>query len=1042
MATVDSSSECNLPAFVNPPVSNPSEFVHSKHPSTWDEAFPSTATALSSSPEQVRLQIASWNANSLNPHIYEAQALGMDILAIQEARISQDVVPGRRASLSKNGYRLFHGTLPSFKLQGHNRKTLHIDQTIPGVAFIVKQHIPVQEVVFEDMQHWESRGRFSALKVFINNKWVLLFNAYAPTQNSTPFLNDITHFLSKHAHTDCVFFADINACSREGEFVQEMCSLGWFPLTINTPSSFFTFKHSSGSTSCIDTIMVTDQLKEEVSPIQQKPVLKKGHVAITCSIHQHDTQKPSWEIFHKVCYEDPGDAEEQWRRAYENFCQSDAPTNIEEDWTAWCHAFQKVHNATGHCLGKQPAFRIRDSFRKNQLIDKLQQAIRAQDSLAQQRINDRLKQFDKNQIRKWQKNLQPKGQKHSDWLKHLFRWVRAASPPMPACIESTAYGKDGYTTSLVDSLNEIQNFFGKVYKTADFDQAVLEQNLKAVAFEPDQDSFCILEKTLTKIIRNSDASKAPGIDGLQVKHYKNLPPSAIKFLAKIFSKAIHVGQTPSSWLNCKMSCIPKRQGKVQVKDLRPLTIAPVAYRLFCKTLLSLHENCQLNIPANSIGGVKGRSGHSAWLPATIHCEATWRKVVESRRALQGVAIDTEKFFDNIQQSDACEALRYIGIPTDVIQAWQFMIQRIKRFASFNGAIATVGFHSAKGLPQGGPLSMLAAAAFLGKWTNEMPNQNLLAKVFVDDRLLLGFCNESLLLAFHTTELWDTHHGFSTCAKTTAFGTSSPQDNLWWMNGFEVKRDNNIVYLGVPLPFQKMKVAKFFEPLLQQCSVSLNKIIRAKLTHEKATTVIARKIVPMLCYAASVVRPTKAQINSIKAKIFEATSNRRCQTQLAHTIFCEKAHMFDPEVAMIYHNLRFWRKIYVEHLDFVELLNDTVDHIAPCKHSLFGPVTLLLADVSWFGCSINAKDGVIIRQDQTHLSFKSLDKQEFLHEIRQLIRCKLLSDLGSKHAKWDGVQNANLDISCKLLRKLDTSCTYRVPLIRLLTDAHATPERLF
>ena len=99
-------------------------------------------------------------------------------------------------------------------------------------------------------------------------------------------------------------------------------------------------------------------------------------------------------------------------------------------------------------------------------------------------------------------------------------------------------------------------------------------------------------------------------------------------------------------------------------------------------------------------------------------------------------------------------------------------------------------------------------------------------------------------------------------------------------------------------------------------------------------------------------------------------------------------------------------------------------------------------VPYYHYSTRYPHGVIIRQDQTHLSFKSLDKQEFLHEIRQLIRCKLLPDLRSKHAKWDGVQNANLDISCKLLRKLDTSCTYRVPLIRLVTDAHATPERLF
>ena len=141
--------------------------------------------------------------------------------------------------------------------------------------------------------------------------------------------------------------------------------------------------------------MVNDPLKEEVSPIRE-PVLKIGHVAITCSLHQHNTQKPSWEIFHKVGYENPADAEEQWRNAYENYYQSNDPTSVEEDWIAWCNTFQKVHNVTGRCLGKKPVFRIRDTYRKNQLIGKLQQAILAQDWIAQKRINHKLKQFDKN----------------------------------------------------------------------------------------------------------------------------------------------------------------------------------------------------------------------------------------------------------------------------------------------------------------------------------------------------------------------------------------------------------------------------------------------------------------------------------------------------------------------------------------------------------------------------------------------------------------------------------------------------------------------
>ena len=134
----------------------------------------------------------------------------------------------------------------------------------------------------------------------------------------------------------------------------------------------------------------------------------------------------------------------------------------------------------------------------------------------------------------------------------FFAWFVLHLPQCPLASRALPTAKMG-TTSVVDSLKEIQDFFGKVYKTADVEQAVLDHNLKADAFELYQNFFFLLQKTLTKIIRNSDASKASGIDGLQVQHYKNLSPSTVKFLAKIFCKIIHVRQTPLSWLNCKMS---------------------------------------------------------------------------------------------------------------------------------------------------------------------------------------------------------------------------------------------------------------------------------------------------------------------------------------------------------------------------------------------------------------------------------------------------------------------------------------------------------
>ena len=155
--------------------------------------------------------------------------------------------------------------------------------------------------------------------------------------------------------------------------------------------------------------------------------------------------------------------------------------------------------------------------------------------------------------------------------------------------------------------------------------------------------------------------------------------------------------------------------------------------------------------------------------------------------MQGVAIDTEKFFDNVPTDKACDTLLRIGLPYSVVTTWHFVLTHIKRFASLNGSICKSGFKAAVGIPQGDPLSMLAAAALLGEWAKEIPHDHVLAKVFVDDRLMPSNNNPNLQESFHATQFWDGALGFQTQAKSVAYGTNTEPENRWWLEAYEVKK---------------------------------------------------------------------------------------------------------------------------------------------------------------------------------------------------------------------------------------------------------------
>ena len=130
-----------------------------QQPMTWEDAFNFTTISCHHN-EQKLISIGSWNVNALLSHVQQAAATPCDILAIQEVRICKGQVHTVRAALRSFGYNLYQGTLPQVRMQGSLKRSLRVDQLIPGVGFLIKDHIPVHEITITTMEKWYEGGRF------------------------------------------------------------------------------------------------------------------------------------------------------------------------------------------------------------------------------------------------------------------------------------------------------------------------------------------------------------------------------------------------------------------------------------------------------------------------------------------------------------------------------------------------------------------------------------------------------------------------------------------------------------------------------------------------------------------------------------------------------------------------------------------------------------------------------------------------------------------------------------------------------------------
>ena len=216
--------------------------------------------------------------------------------------------------------------------------------------------------------------------------------------------------------------------------------------------------------------------------------------------------------------------------------------------------------------------------------------------------------------------------------------------------------------------------------------------------------------------------KAHGPDGWTGDSWSLLPMGFFDALAKLWNVVMKTARLPYQWHSVRCVLIPKEVG------LRPISIAALAWRTGIGVLAQqLAHWIDSWAPDELVGGLKGRS--SATAHEQLHESIAWPKVF-------GAKIDIAKCFDHVDVKQALRVWSKLGAPHTVVAVLQSFYDKQTKTMEWLGS-STKPFGCSRGLLQGCPLScgLLAGLMTVWYWHIKASAPQVCVSVFIDDRTL-------------------------------------------------------------------------------------------------------------------------------------------------------------------------------------------------------------------------------------------------------------------------------------------------------------------
>jgi hypothetical protein len=251
--------------------------------------------------------------------------------------------------------------------------------------------------------------------------------------------------------------------------------------------------------------------------------------------------------------------------------------------------------------------------------------------------------------------------------------------------------------------------------------------------------------------------KAPGLDGMHSIFYKKLWDMVGDKVTEEVLAVLNGGPMPEGWNDTCVVLIPNNSNPESMKDLRPISLCNVVYKLISKILANrLKIILDEIIPPNQSAFVPGRLITDNILLA-YECTHFVKNKMSGREGYAAVKLDMSKAYDRVEWAFVEKMVRKMGFTERRIELIMLCVTSVKYQVRVNGSL-TDEIIRQRGLRRGDPLPpylfLICAEGFSSLMNNAEVEGHLEGIQICNDAPRLNhllFADDSLVLIKATSK---------------------------------------------------------------------------------------------------------------------------------------------------------------------------------------------------------------------------------------------------------------------------------------------------